>query len=118
MVVDDENCHGQDQQRPKYHELERKDDNWLRTPEHNLYNAHLESLTRDAPKLLVLKILIDQLGQDINGRPGKLVVFTSLPVVNIIVGLVCLSFFYKVVEKPTSVYYASSHIHDYDDIRQ
>ena len=48
-------------QMPKW---EGKDNNWLRTPEYNLYNAHLDSLPFDAPKLLTLKKISDQRGED------------------------------------------------------
>ena len=68
--------------------LDCKQDNWLRYPEGSIYNAYLNELTRDAPKLVALKHLIDSLGEDIYGRAEKLVIFTSSLVSSLIISLV------------------------------
>ena len=87
-------CHGPGKQRPTYPELANKEPTWLRHPRDILYQAHLTELTKDAPKLLALKTLIDRLGDDIYGRPERLLIFTSSPVVSLIVTLVWFSFSY------------------------
>lgn len=69
-------------------ELARKEEQWLKKPEDNLYQLHLDNLTRDAPKLLTLEKIIDQSDIGIYVRPEKLVIFKSSPVASIIVGLV------------------------------
>lgn len=60
----DKNCHETGQGRPHLRELKGKEANWLKEPEDSLYAAHLKELTKDAPKLVMLKQLIDQLGED------------------------------------------------------
>lgn len=60
--------HGQGVQRPEYPELAGKEMNWLTKSEDSLYNVYLDGLTRDAPKLVALKDLIDSL-EDFYGRP-------------------------------------------------
>lgn len=55
-----------------------------------------KELTGDAPKLLALKTLINHMGENIYGRPEKLLIFTSLPVVSRIVALVWLPSFLPV----------------------
>ena len=47
---------------------------------------------KDTPKLLALKTLIGQLGEEIYGRTERLLIFTSSPVVSLIVALVWPSF--------------------------
>lgn len=64
-------------------DLEGKEENWLKRPEDSLYQLHLDSLTQDAPKLLALEQIIQQLGTDIYGRPEKPVIFTSSPVMRL-----------------------------------
>lgn len=71
-----------------FSELDGKQDNWLQHPEESVYNAHLNELTRDAPKLIALKHLIDSLGEDIYERAEKLVISISSPVISLIIGLV------------------------------
>lgn len=87
-LTDDELRNAKGCNRPVFSELEGKEEDWLKCPEDSLYQLHLDQLTKDAPKLLALKNIIDQLGEDIYGRPEKLVIFTSSPVVSMIVGLV------------------------------
>ena len=65
-------------------ELEGKEEKWLKKSEDSLYQVHLDRLTHDALKPLALEKIIAQLGTDIYGRPEKLVIFTSSPVVSII----------------------------------
>lgn len=94
-LTDDEaknakDCHGPNKQRPVYPELEGKEPNWLKKPEDSLYAAHLDELKNDAPKLVMLESLINQLGEDIYGRPERLAISTSSPVVSLIVYLVWL----------------------------
>lgn len=54
----------------------------------SLYAVHLKELTDDAPKLQGLKRLIDTLGEDVYGRPERLLILTIFPVVSLIVDLV------------------------------
>ena len=49
----------------------------------NLYALQLKAQTADASKMKALKSRIDQLGDDVYGRPEKLLIFTSLPVVSV-----------------------------------
>lgn len=76
------------QRRPDSPELAGKDTNWLNTPKDSLYAHYLDELTAGVPKLIALKQLIESLGEDVYGRPEKLVIFTSSPVVSHIVALV------------------------------
>ena len=68
--------------RPVIPEMADKEQNWLKHPEDSIYYAHLKHLTDDAPKLKVIRSIIDRLGTDIHGRPEKLVIFTSSPIVS------------------------------------
>ena len=74
--------------RPVFEELAGKEENWLAYPEDSIYAAHLDELTKDAPKLIALEQLINALGEDVCGRPEKLVIFTSSPIVSLVVTLV------------------------------
>lgn len=69
-------------------ELDGKQDNWLQHSEECIYNAHLNELTRDAPKLIALKHLIDSLGEDVYERAEKLTISISSPVISLTIGLV------------------------------
>ena len=62
----------------------------MKLPHDSIYQAHLAEWTTDAPKLQALRTILDQLGQDIYGRPEKLLMFTSSPTVSLIVALVWL----------------------------
>ncbi len=62
---------------------------WTRDPEQSIYAAHLDRLTRNSPKLQVLANgIIRKLKTDYRGRPEKLIVYASSPVVCLIVYLV------------------------------
>ncbi|KAL9136302.1 MAG: hypothetical protein Q9175_002491 [Cornicularia normoerica] len=78
-LTDDESRDDIKTKRRKYRELEGKESNWVKYPEDSIYYTHLEYLSKLAPKLLALEGLIQSLGQNIYGRPEKLVIFTSCP---------------------------------------
>lgn len=88
-LTDDESRDDTKAKRREYRELEGKESNWVKYPEDSIYYTHLEYLSKVAPKLLALEGLIQSLGQDIYGRPEKLVIFTSSPVISFITCLVC-----------------------------
>ena len=62
-------------------------------PLDSIYAKHIDKLTGDTPKLVKLKELIGLLGEDIYGRPEKLVIFTSSPVIAYILAVVSLHLF-------------------------
>lgn len=61
---------------------------WMKDPHSSPYKRHLTRLTRDTPKLLVLADIVRRLKTDVDGRPEKLIVYASTPVVCLIVSLV------------------------------
>lgn len=82
-----DSCNG-GQGRTEFPELAGLTQNWEQMPLHSIYAKHIDELTADAPKLVRLKELIGLLGEDIYGRPEKLVIFTSSPVIACILAVV------------------------------
>jgi hypothetical protein len=76
--------------RTDFAELAGLTQNWAKMPLDRIYAKHIDELTADAPKLVALKELIDLLGEDIYGRPEKLVISTSSPVITCILAVVSL----------------------------
>ena len=79
--------------RTDFAELAGLTQNWAKMPLDSIYAKRIDELTGDAPKLVKLKELIGLLGEDFYGRPEKLVIFTSSPVIACILAVVSLHLF-------------------------
>lgn len=87
---DERDCHGQKRLRLEWLELKQKKAKWLKSSEDIFCALHLKEPTENAQKFQMLKTLIDALGTDMDDRPERLSMSTSLSMVNIIVTLISI----------------------------